>query len=256
VRSALSSHDHVVSSVFVNPAQFAAHEDLGSYPRQLERDAELLGREGVRLIFAPDEKEMYGPGYNSVVDVPGFLRTREGMARPKFFTGVVTVCTKLFNIVRPDAAYFGQKDAAQCAAIRRVVQDLNMDLDVVVGPTVREADGLAMSSRNAYLSPEERKAAPAVHRSLRAGRALWRERVRAGPVAAADIRAAVAAELEGEPLIGEVQYVSVDDPETMEPLEEVGEAGCNVSLAVKCGKVRLIDNEDYKAPLPPPAPDV
>jgi pantoate--beta-alanine ligase len=246
VKAARENNKHVVASVFVNPAQFGPNEDLDKYPRQLERDTELLAAAGVDMIFAPDKDSMYGSNHVTYVDPLGFDATREGIARPGFFKGVATIVTKLFNIVQPSTAYFGQKDAVQCALIKRIVDDLNMPVDVRVMPTVREEDGLAMSSRNAYLTEEERAVSSVVYKSLVAGRTLWEERESSGGVATADsIRESVSAALLSEPLISEVQYVSVDSKITMMPISSVGDEGCNVSLAVKLGNVRLIDNMNF-----------
>ena len=170
MREAARQNDVLVASIFVNPTQFGPNEDLARYPRQLERDTELLQELGVHHIFAPNADSMYGSNHLTYVDAKGFDKIPEGRARPGHFSGVATIVTKLFNIVRPTNAYFGQKDAAQCVLIRRIVQDLDMDVNVVVHDTVREDDRLAMSSRNAYLTTEERKVAPVLYRALLAGR--------------------------------------------------------------------------------------
>ena len=176
--------------------------------------------------------------------IQGFETTREGISRPSHFRGVATVVTKLFNIVRPTRAYFGQKDAVQCALVRRIVDDLNMNVDVRVMDTVRERDGLAMSSRNAYLTPEERSRATVLYRALCAAREVYESRYARGmeEVDAIDLREVVEGILETEPMISEVQYVSIDDAETMRPLTRVGRDGCIISLACILGTVRLIDN--------------
>ena len=231
----------LVASIFVNPTQFGPNEDLARYPRQLERDTELLQELGVHHIFAPNAESMYGANHLTYVDAKGFEKIPEGRARPGHFSGVATIVTKLFNIVRPTNAYFGQKDAAQCVLIRRIVQDLDMEVNVVVHDTIREDDGLAMSSRNAYLTMEERKAAPVLYRALLAARETF---LSGGDVIpAADLRNVVETELRSEPLVKEIQYVSVDDKETMQPIQKViRENGAIVSLACKVGSVRLIDN--------------
>lgn len=186
---------------------------------------------------------MYGESHCSFVDVEGFGGTAEGIARPGHFRGVATIVTKLFNIVQPGTAYFGQKDAAQCVLIRRIVEDLDMDVVVQVEPTVRESDGLAMSSRNAYLSETERAAAPVVYRSLGMARKLFDTLGTTDTIPSATLRQAVEAVLRDEMLVSEIQYVSVDSKANMRPLETVSRAeGAIVSLACKVGSVRLIDN--------------
>ncbi|KAG5177689.1 hypothetical protein JKP88DRAFT_331987, partial [Tribonema minus] len=249
-RAARAENEAVVASIFVNPAQFAPHEDFDKYPRQLEKDVALLHKEGLAdLVFAPTSAVMYGPHHCVYVDPHGVEALSEGAARPGFFRGVATVVAKLFNVVQPDAAYFGQKDALQCVVIRRMVADLNFPLKVRVLPTARDADGLALSSRNAYLTPDERAAAPVVHRALLAARAAWQRGVAAAAAAGsaaaaarADLEAVARAELAAEPLVAAVEYVSVGCRETMAELESVTAAGAVVSVAVKVGGVRLIDN--------------
>eukprot|EP00567_Pseudictyota_dubia_P005373 CAMPEP_0197436052 /NCGR_PEP_ID=MMETSP1175-20131217/3524_1 /TAXON_ID=1003142 /ORGANISM="Triceratium dubium, Strain CCMP147" /LENGTH=301 /DNA_ID=CAMNT_0042965233 /DNA_START=135 /DNA_END=1040 /DNA_ORIENTATION=+ len=244
VKEARSKNDVVVASIFVNPTQFRAGEDLDKYPRQFEQDADLLADLGVDHLFAPDNDTMYGRNHVTFVDPTSFDKTSEGSSRPGHFRGVATVVTKLFNIVKPTNAYFGQKDAAQCVLIRRIVEDLNMDVSVNVQNTVREDNGLAMSSRNAYLSREERKAAPIVFKSLCAAKDLFLEAAATGtlPVPAKALSTAVREVLGTEPLVSEIQYVSVDDRETMQPLTEVVSKGAIISLACQVGSVRLIDN--------------
>mmetsp|Transcript_19769 Transcript_19769/g.42512 ORF Transcript_19769/g.42512 Transcript_19769/m.42512 type:complete len:337 (+) Transcript_19769:120-1130(+) len=243
-RAARSQNDVVIASIFVNPTQFGEGEDLDKYPRQLERDAELLGKIGVDHIFAPSSDTMYGKNHVTYVEPMGFDKTTEGISRPGHFRGVATIVTKLFNIVQPTNAYFGQKDAVQCVLIRRIAEDLDMDVNVQIMDTVREEDGLAMSSRNAYLSDEEREKAHVVYKSLCAAREVYESRLARGmeEVTADDLREVVMAVLETEPLITEVQYVAVDDLETMQPVERVGNDGCVISLACILGPVRLIDN--------------
>ncbi|CAM9486750.1 unnamed protein product, partial [Choristocarpus tenellus] len=241
-RQAREQCDVVVGSVFVNPTQFAPHEDLDSYPRQLELDIELLASEGlVDLIFAPTREVMYSENHKMYLDPVGFDDLPEGKARPGFFRGVATVVTKLLNMVQPTKAYFGQKDALQCVLVKRLVEDLNIDVDVVVGETCREADGLAMSSRNVYLDQAQRTAAPVVYRSILAAveehrRADGRQATRMEMVAAAE------AVLAAEPLVTGVDYISIGSPHTMEEVEVVGPEGAVVSAAVRLGGVRLIDN--------------
>jgi len=244
VREARANNDVVIASIFVNPAQFGKGEDMDRYPRQLEKDSELLKEVGVDHIFAPSSDLMYGKNHVTFVEPMGFGETNEGKSRPGFFRGVATVVTKLFNIVQPTNAYFGQKDAVQCVLIRRIVEDLDMDVNVKIMDTVRESDGLAMSSRNAYLTQEEREKAPVVYQSLCAAREVYDARFARGmdEVEADDLREVVESVLETEPMIKNVQYVSVDDLETMKPLDKVGNDGCVVSLACVLGSVRLIDN--------------
>ena len=239
VREARKNNDVVVASIFVNPTQFGPNEDFDKYPRQLEKDAELLLENGVDHLFAPSIDDMYGKHHVTKVDPQGFDNIPEGRSRPGHFSGVATIVTKLFNIVQPTNAYFGQKDAAQCVLIKRVVEDLDMDLNVVVMNTVREDDGLAMSSRNAYLQPNERAAAPVIYRSLSAAKGLYEEKK---GLASSELISVVRRGLENEPLVSEIQYISVDSKETMQPLGQVGEEGGIISIACKVGSVRLIDN--------------
>jgi pantoate--beta-alanine ligase len=236
VRRASAENDRVAVSIFVNPAQFAPGEDLATYPRDLERDLQLLGREGVELVFAPAAEEIYGPGFQTTVSVSELTRVLEGEARPGHFQGVATVVAKLFNIIGPDRAYFGQKDAQQAAVIRRMAADLNFDLEVVVCPTVREPDGLAMSSRNVRLTPEQRAAAPVLFRALSAAAAV----VAAGERDADALRRLMRSEVQAEPL-ARLGYASAADPLTLAELKEV-DREVLLSLAVSFGQVRLIDN--------------
>jgi len=242
LKRARQENDVVVCSIFVNPTQFGPNEDLDRYPRQLERDCELLQEVGIEHVFAPSSVEsMYSKYHVTSVD-PGicFEQTEEGKSRPGHFKGVATVVTKLLNIVQPTRAYFGQKDAAQCVLIRRIVNDLNMSLDIVVGDTVREDDGLAMSSRNAYLSTSERSAAPIIYQSLLKARELFQSKE---CVSSCDLIDVVEQTLKTQPLVREIQYVSVDSRETMQTLTKVHhQEGAIVSLACKIGSVRLIDN--------------
>lgn len=240
VKEARQQNDIVVASVFVNPTQFGKGEDFDKYPRQLQRDSELLGDYGVDHLFAPSIEDMYGPHHATFVDVEGFDDIPEGMARPGHFRGVATIVTKLFHIVQPTRAYFGQKDAAQCVLIRRIVEDLNMDVDVRVMETIREADGLAKSSRNAYLTTTERRAAPVVYRSLMAAKELFDKNPN---VSSANLVATTRNILQSEPLVSEIQYISVDSKATMKPITQpTKEEGAVISVACKVGSVRLIDN--------------
>lgn len=239
VREARKHNDLVIASIFVNPTQFGEGEDFDKYPRQLERDSELLAEYGVDHLFAPTIDDMYGKNHVTYVSPQGFDDIPEGKARPDHFSGVATIVTKLFNIVRPTNAYFGQKDAAQCVLIKRIVHDLDMDLNVIIMDTVREHDGVAMSSRNAYLKPDERAAAPIIYRSLKAAKALYDSK---GSVETTALIAIVEQGLKSEPLVSEIQYVSVDSKETMQSVTHVGKEGAVISLACKVGSVRLIDN--------------
>eukprot|EP00571_Detonula_confervacea_P017558 CAMPEP_0172311612 /NCGR_PEP_ID=MMETSP1058-20130122/15279_1 /TAXON_ID=83371 /ORGANISM="Detonula confervacea, Strain CCMP 353" /LENGTH=299 /DNA_ID=CAMNT_0013024851 /DNA_START=243 /DNA_END=1142 /DNA_ORIENTATION=- len=243
-RAARAQNDVVIASIFVNPTQFGEGEDLEKYPNQLEKDVNLLTEIGVDHIFAPSSDMMYGKNHATYVDPKGFNEIREGISRPNHFRGVATVVTKLFNIVTPTNAYFGQKDAAQCVLIRRIVDDLDMDVNVQIMDTVRERDGLAMSSRNVYLTSEERGKAHVVYQALCAAREVFESRYSRGmeELESNDLQEVVLNILETEPLITEIQYVAIDDLETMQPLTKVGNDGCIVSLACILGSVRLIDN--------------
>lgn len=233
LRSARQDCDAVVMSLFVNPAQFAAGEDLDSYPRDEERDARLAEAEGVDILFAPPLDEVYPPGFSTRVDVGGVSEGLCGDHRPGHFSGVATVVTKLFNMVRPDVAYFGQKDAQQAVVIRRLVRDLDMPVQIEVRPTVREPDGLAMSSRNAYLSPEERQRALGLSRALRAAE----EAVAAGERDAGAVLAAARSALNGL----EPEYLELRSAEDLSPVERVN-GSTLLAVAAKVGRARLIDN--------------
>ncbi len=237
VRRARRENATLAVSVFVNPTQFGAQEDLAEYPRDLARDLELLGREGTDLVYVPAADEVYPQGFATSVEVSGLADKLEGAHRPGHFRGVATVVTKLFSLVRPDRAYFGQKDGQQTVVVRRMVRDLDQGLEIVVVPTVRETDGLALSSRNVHLTPEQRRAAPVIYRALCQAEEAWRRGVRDGE----RLRREVKAVLEGEPLIKPIHYVSVADPETLEELETI-KGRAMVSVAVQLGKPRLIDN--------------
>ena len=237
VRRARQDSATLAVSIFVNPAQFGPQEDLALYPRDLERDLALLEVEGVDLVFTPGPEEIYPPGFDTWVD-PGKLAARlEGAVRPGHFRGVATVVTKLLNIVGPDRAYFGQKDGQQTAVICRLVQDLNLSASIVVVPTVRDTDGLALSSRNEYLTAEQRKAAPVIYQSLAKIEKLWR----GGLNDAKSLRRAARKLLEAEPLVDAVDYVSVADAETLEELDQI-QVRAMASVAVRMGRTRLIDN--------------
>lgn len=236
VRRARDDNDAVAVSIFVNPTQFGPNEDLARYPRDLERDLQLLREAGTALVFVPDVSEIYPPGFASRIEVGPIAEPLEGAVRPGHFAGVATVVAKLVNLVRPEAIYFGQKDAQQCAVVRRMIRDLELPVRMVVGPTVREPDGLAMSSRNAYLDPEQRVRAAVLFRALEAAR-LHRA---AGEQRAGVLRQAMAEVLAdaGETAI---DYLSVADGQTLRELEVV-EPGALASLAVRIGGTRLLDN--------------
>jgi pantoate--beta-alanine ligase len=236
VREARADNPNVVASIFVNPTQFGPGEDFERYPRDEARDLALLERERVDVVFMPSVEEMYPNGASTFVEVEDITRGLEGAHRPTHFRGVTTVVAKLFNIVQPDRAYFGCKDAQQLAVIRKMVRDLRYDIEIVGLPTVREPDGLALSSRNAYLAPDERRAAVVLHKALERAQALYDDGVRD----AVSIRSAMRAVLGAEPL-AQVDYVSVADSETLGELEAV-DGPALVSLAVRIGKTRLIDN--------------
>ncbi len=234
---ARSSCESVIASIFVNPTQFAPTEDLSAYPRDLDRDLDLLETEGVNLVLAPSNNdEFYPAGYDTWVDVGGISQRLEGASRPTHFRGVATIVAKLFNIVRPQRAFFGQKDAQQALVIRRLIRDLNFDIELVLGPTIREPDGLAMSSRNAYLAPEQRAAAAVLRRCLDQVEALYVD----GERQAENLRKVMAKILGAEPL-AQPDYVSVANPDTLEELNTI-EGAALVSLAVRIGSTRLIDN--------------
>jgi pantoate--beta-alanine ligase len=239
VKRARVENDLVVVSIFVNPLQFGPKEDFGRYPRDLERDLKLLEGEGVDAVYNPSPDEMYPPGFNAGVEVQGITDVLEGGHRPGHFRGVTTVVAKLFNAVGPQAAYFGQKDAQQVAVIKKMVRDLNFPLQIVVCPTVREPDGLALSSRNVYLNPEERKAALCLSKALTAAAELWNTAGRDGEA----LRDAMQAILQAEPL-ARPDYVSAADPETLREYQgEIGtDKGVLLSMAVRIGNTRLIDN--------------
>jgi pantoate--beta-alanine ligase len=236
VRRAREECASVAVSIFVNPTQFGPSEDLTAYPRDLERDLRLLDGLGVNLVWTPTPGIMYPSGYQTWVQVEALTSPLEGAMRPAHFRGVTTVVAKLFNAVQPAKAYFGQKDAQQVAVIRRMAHDLNFPLDVVICPTVREPDGLAKSSRNAYLNTEQRRAAIVLYRAL----TVAREAYKAGERDAETLRERMRETLASEPL-AQVQYVSCADYDTLEELETVNGKAL-LSMAVYVGKTRLIDN--------------
>ncbi len=236
IRRAKEECDHVVVSIFVNPTQFGPKEDLSKYPRDVERDLKLIEPLGTDLVWMPTAEIMYPQGYQTWVEVEAITKPLEGAMRPGHFKGVTTVVAKLFNGVQPHKAYFGQKDAQQVAVIRQMTRDLNFPIEIVVCPIVREPDGLAMSSRNVYLDPEQRKAATVLFRSLSAAKELYES----GERDAEKVRGKMKEVLAIEPL-AEVQYVSCADYETLEELDEI-KGKALLSMAVSVGKTRLIDN--------------
>lgn len=236
VRRARQDNDVCAAWIFVNPTQFGPAEDIDRYPRDEARDIRLLEQEKLDLLFLPGVQEIYPPGFSTYVDVERVTERLEGAARPGHFRGVATVVTKFFNIMEPDRAYFGQKDAQQAVVVQKMVRDLNMNVKIVVCPTVREPDGLAMSSRNVYLNPAERQAATVLHRALNRAQELWDGGERGGGA----LRGAMQAVLAAEPL-ARPEYVSVADPDTLEEVEQAGEKAL-ASLAVRIGGARLIDN--------------
>ncbi len=236
VRESKRRADVTVVSIFVNPTQFGPNEDFKKYPRDLGKDSAYLSQAGVDCLFYPDVEGIYPPGYRTYVQVQGLEDRLCGRSRPGHFRGVATVVLKLFEIVAPDTAFFGAKDAQQVLIIKRMAADLDLDLEIVTCPIVREPDGLALSSRNAYLGPAERKAALVLSTSLR-----WAEKaVGAGERDAARLAAGIRSVLESEPL-ARIDYVEAVDPETLEPVAEV-RPGVLVALAVFIGSTRLIDN--------------
>lgn len=238
-RQARSDNATMAASIFVNPTQFGPNEDFAHYPRSLERDLELLAAEGADLVFVPPSDEIYPEGFDTWIEPGSVSEGMEGAARPGHFRGVATVVAKLFTIIRPDRAYFGQKDGQQVAVIRKMNDDLNLDVEIITMPTIREPDGLALSSRNAYLTPEQREAAPAVYRALCAAEDVWRRGERDG----ARIRRAALNILERETLIDAVDYVSIVDADNMKPVETMPDSRpVMVATAARVGAVRLIDN--------------
>jgi pantoate--beta-alanine ligase len=245
MRRARADTDVVVASIFVNPLQFGAGEDLDAYPRDLERDSRLAEAEGVDLLFVPAVDEMYPTPVLTTVSVAQVSEPLEGAARPEHFAGVATVVAKLFAIVGPCRTYFGEKDFQQIALVRRMVHDLSFPVDVVACPTVREPDGLALSSRNAYLTPEEREAAPVIHRALQAGAAS----ILAGERDPAVVRSLMAQIIEAEPL-ARLDYAEVVDADSFVVPDPLG-GNVRLLAAVRFGRARLIDNVGVTAPAAP-----
>ncbi len=236
MRRAKAENDVVITSIFVNPTQFGPKEDYDAYPRDLENDSKMAEKIGVDVIFAPTVKDMYPQGYATFVNVERLTEKMCGVSRPGHFKGVATVVTKLFNIIPAHRAYFGQKDAQQCIVIKQMTKDLNFDIEIVVLPTVRESDGLAMSSRNKYLSDEERKSALVLFKSLSIADKL----IKSGEIDSKKIRQKMLDIINAEPL-ARVDYISIVDAETLEDLDSVRE-NTLIALAVFIGKTRLIDN--------------
>ena len=236
IRAARLACDAVAVSIFVNPLQFGPLEDFDRYPRSLAQDLRLCGSEGVDAVFLPRAQEMYPPDFETAVSVQRLTRRYEGLSRPGHFGGVTTVVTKLLNIVHPDKAFFGQKDYQQAVVVARLVKDLNLDAEIVMRPTVREPDGLALSSRNLHLSPEERKAATVLHRALSDGREL----IRAGERSVKKVEAAMTRVIWAESL-ARLDYLAVADPITLDEVRSV-RGRVVLLLAVWIGETRLIDN--------------
>lgn len=236
VAAAAAENDFTAVSIYVNPTQFAPTEDLSSYPRDLERDLSLLEAAGVDLVFTPSDAVMYPDGFQTKVEVTKLSQRQEGASRPTHFAGVTLIVAKLFNIIQPTRAYFGQKDAQQTIVLKRMVRDLNFNLQLIVRPTVREADGLAMSSRNKYLSPEQREAAVVLHHAL----TLAERMIADGERDATHIRTLMSERIAAEPL-ARLDYISIADRGTLAEIDTItGEI--LISLAVFFGKTRLIDN--------------
>lgn len=236
VRAARAQNGHVFVSIFVNPAQFGANEDFAAYPRDLERDLSLLREGGVDYVFTPAVHQIYPQDFETYVDVGPVAEPLEGAFRPGHFRGVATVLLKLFNVVQPDRAYFGRKDAQQLVVVRKLVRDLDLPVEIVPQPTVRELDGLAMSSRNAYLSLVERRAAIVPWQALSLAQELWTRGVRDANAIRSRMR-----ELIEEEELARIDYVSIADPETLRELDRI-QGPALVSLAVHIGRTRLIDS--------------
>jgi pantoate--beta-alanine ligase len=236
VTKAKTENKSVIVSIFVNPTQFGPKEDLSKYPRDLKRDLAMLEKVGTDVVFFPSDKEMYPDAYDTWVEVDKLTKRLEGAARPTHFRGVTTIVTKLFNIVEADNAYFGQKDAQQALVLQKMAKDLNMNLKVIVCSTVREPDGLAMSSRNVYLTPEQRKQATVLSRSLLLAKDLYAK----GERDAVKIRRQMTDLIRKEPL-AIIDYISIASPDTLEELETI-QGKALVSMVVKFGNTRLLDN--------------
>jgi len=240
VKQAREENASVAVSIFVNPTQFGPSEDFEDYPRNTDRDLAMLKEAKTDVVFLPPAKEMYPERFSSWVEVGKLTERLEGAARPTHFRGVTTVCAKLFNIVEPTRTYFGQKDAQQALIIKKMVADLNMNLEIVICPTVREPDGLAMSSRHIYLNQEQRQASVALYEAIQLAEELWSE----GERNAGHLRQIVISHIQQQPL-AEIEYVSVADTETLEELESITSSAL-LSLVVRFGKTRLLDNTILK----------
>jgi pantoate--beta-alanine ligase len=236
VKKARAENKSVIVSIYVNPTQFGPKEDLSKYPRDLPRDLAMLEKEGTDVVFFPADKEMYPDGYDTWVTVENLTKPLEGDSRPTHFRGVTTIVNKLFNIVRPTNAYFGQKDAQQVLVIKKMAMDLNMNLKVIVCPTIREPDGLAMSSRNVYLNPEQRKAAPVLNKSLLLANELFTH----GERNTALILEKMTVLIQKEPQAN-IDYINISDTATLAELKTISQSAL-VSMAVRFGNTRLIDN--------------
>jgi pantoate--beta-alanine ligase len=236
VRSSRKENEYSIASIFVNPAQFGPAEDFGRYPRDYPHDLGLLGKEKVDLVFMPTTAEMYPQGYDTWVEVKQVTERLEGAIRPGHFRGVATIVTKLFNVIGPTRSYFGQKDAQQCVVIRKMINDMNMDMEMIVVPTVRMPDGLAMSSRNVYLNPEERRQAPVLYKALSTAHVMWSE----GERDSDRLRQAIVELIQQKPL-GQIDYISVANKLTLDEIDKA-EPPAILSLAVKFGNTRLLDN--------------
>ena len=236
VRRARAENERVAVSIYVNPTQFAPNEDLASYPRDLARDLKLLQEAGVDIVFTPADNELYPAGFQTAVIVSKTAKPLEGASRPTHFQGVATIVAKLFNITKPARTYFGQKDAQQCVVVQQMIRDLDFEIEMVVCPTVREGDNLAMSSRNKYLSPAERQSAPALYQALLAAQTAYLDGERDGRV----LRGIMTDIIGAEPL-ARIDYVSAADPMTLSELDQINN-GVLLSTAVFFGQTRLIDN--------------
>lgn len=241
IERAAKENDHVIVSIFVNPTQFAPNEDLTSYPRKLEEDQALCAKAGVEVIFHPEPQEMYPSGFDTFVVVHGTTEVLEGASRPTHFRGVTTIVLKLLQIAQPDRVYFGQKDAQQVAVIQQMVRDLNVPVEIIACPIIREADGLAKSSRNVYLNPAERKAALVLSRALN----LARQRLNAGTREPKELIQLIIEEISKESL-AKIDYVEIVDQKTLQKVETIN-AAILVPIAIYIGNTRLIDNFYWEA---------
>lgn len=240
IKKASEDNDKVIVSIFVNPMQFGINEDLSTYPRNIDRDSDICEKNGASLIFNPSVEEMYTDGFSTFVDLNNLTSGLCGKSRPTHFRGVCTVVSKLFNIVNPDKAYFGQKDAQQLSIIKQMVTDLNFDIEIVSCPIVREADGLAKSSRNTYLSKEERQASTIINKSLKKAKAL----IKSGEKDSKNVIDFIKNEINKEPL-AKIDYISIVDNKTIKNIKTI-EDGSLIAVAVFIGNTRLIDNFIYK----------